>query len=89
MSESLFKPFNPAEFYGMFGYAGQCCDIAIRRDDPAQAEECWRRGWMDAETRTLIGTVIDDCDRRAPKVAAKLRELGPVQREPEMVPGAA
>ena len=89
MSESLFAPFDPRRSYGMFGYAGICCDSAIFNDNPEMAEECWRRGWMDVETRTFFGLVIDKCDKVAPKVAAKLRELGPVQREPEMVPATA
>ena len=82
---SLFAPFNPKAVYGMFGYAGHCCDAAINADRPDMAEECWRRGWMDGDTRTLFGTVLQKCESKAPSVAAKLRELGPSPFEPEMV----
>lgn len=68
--------FNPDRPQGMFGYSGFCCDMAIKRDDPKQAEECWRRGYMDYGTRMLVGTVGAECERRAPKVAKRLRELG-------------
>lgn len=85
MQKSLFAPFNPKTNYGFFGYPAQCCEAAINNDSPEMAEECWRRGWMDSDTRTLFGTVQQKCDSRAPKVAAKLRELGPTTVEPEMV----
>lgn len=83
---SLFRTFDPSQPQGMFGYAGHCCDTAIRLDRADMAKECWERGWMDASTRMLSGDVIDECDRRAPKVAEMLRGLGPVRVEPEMVP---
>lgn len=76
--KSLFNAYSPTTNYGIFGYAGQCCDTAINLDNPAMAEECWQRGWMDVETQTFMGTVLDKCDKVAPKVAAKLRELGPI-----------
>lgn len=79
MNKTLFKPFKYGAFYGMFGYAGHCCDGTIKRDDPKQAEECWRRGYMDYDTRMLIGTVGDHCERRAPKVAEKLEATRAVQ----------
>lgn len=74
--------FNPTTHWGMFGYSGACCDRAIKRDDPAQAKECWERGYMDYGTRMLVGTVGQECERRAPKVAAMLKELGPCKSEP-------
>jgi hypothetical protein len=79
-------PYDPSESYGMFGYAGYVCEIALRHDNADLAEECWRRGWWDVTTRTLMGTVIEECDRRAPNVGARLRQLGPTQVEPEMAP---
>lgn len=85
MNTSLFAPYSSKTFYGMFGYVGHCCDSAINNDSPEMAEECWRRGWMDGDTQTLLGTVLQKCDAKAPKVAAKLRELGPTRTEPEMV----
>lgn len=85
MTQSLFRPYSSSTHYGMFGYAGQCCDQAIFGNSPEMAEECWRRGWMDVNTQTFMGTVIEKCDRIAPKVAAKLRELGPCTAEPEMM----
>lgn len=78
----MFKPFDPDSNYGMFGYAGMCCDIAIRNDNPAQAEECWKRGWMDYDTLMLIGTVGSESERRAPQVAERLRKLGPCKNAP-------
>jgi hypothetical protein len=44
MNQSYFKPYDEKISYGMFGYAGKCCDDAIRHDNPAMAEECWQRG---------------------------------------------
>jgi hypothetical protein len=82
MSKTTLPFYNPAEPWGMFGYAGNCCDRAIKRDDPAQAEECWQRGYMDYDTKMLVGTVGEECERRAPKVAAKLRKLGPCTAQP-------
>lgn len=79
-------PYEPDRNYGMFGYAGYVCELAIRRNDPDLAEECWRRGWMDGDTRMLIGTVIEECERRAPAVAERLRKLGRTRVPPEMVP---
>lgn len=72
---SLFRAFDPSVNYGMFGYAGHCCDTAINRDDPEQVQECFERGWIDTKTRTILGTVMDKCDRVAPKCAQRLREL--------------
>lgn len=83
MENSLFKPFNPTTPYGMFGYVGFCCDLAIKRDDPDMARECWERGWMDGPTRMLIGTVQQECDRKAPKVAQVLRDLGECKVSPQ------
>lgn len=83
--KSLFSPYAPSQHYGMFGYAGFCCDAAISNNNPEMAEECWRRGWMDVTTQTFIGTVIEKCDRSAPMVAERLRALGPCKSEPEMV----
>lgn len=86
--QSVLPKFDPKLPYGMFGYPGHCCDMAIQRDNVQAAEECWRNGWMDVETRTIFGLVIDKCDSRAPAVAKKLRELGPCKREPLMEPYA-
>lgn len=85
MAKSLFAPFNASAVYGMFGYSGFCCDSAINTDNPDMAEERWRRGWMDGDTQTLLGTVMQKCEAKAPKVAERLRALGPTQVEPEMV----
>jgi hypothetical protein len=82
MTQSILKPFSPSAVWGMFGYAGNCCDTAIKRDDPDQAEECWRRGYMDYDTRMLVGTVGQECERRAPKVAERLKKLGPCKNQP-------
>lgn len=83
--KSLFKPFSATSAYGMFGYAGHCCDLSISSDNPDMAEECWRKGWMDVETQTFMGMVIDKCDKVAPKVAERLRALGPCVTEAEAV----
>ena len=85
MQKSLFAPFNVKAVYGMFGYVGHCCDSAINNNSPEMAEECWRRGWMDGDTQTMFGTVLQKCDSKAPKVAEKLRALGPCINQPEMV----
>ena len=79
---AVFKPYDPTINFGMFGYPGYCCDIAMRNDSAEQAEECWRRGWMDYDTRMLIGTVGQEAERRAPNVAKRLRKLGPCKTEP-------
>lgn len=82
MNAPIFKHFSPSAVYGMWGYSGTCCDGAIKRDDPEQAEECWRRGYMDYDTRTLTGTVGQRCERDAPKVAERLKQLGPTKVPP-------
>jgi hypothetical protein len=79
---TVLKHFSPSAVWGMFGYAGNCCDAAIRHDDPEQAEECWKRGYMDYDTRMLVGTVGAECERRAPEVAERLKKLGPCKVEP-------
>lgn len=81
--KSLFAPPSPSQHYGMFGYAGQCCDTAIFNNNPDMAEECWRRGWMDLNTETFMGMAIDKADRIAPLVAERLRKLGPCLSEAE------
>lgn len=77
--ESLFAPYKPSTNYGLFGYSGHCCDTAISKNSPEMAEECWRRGWMDLDTQTFMGTVLEKCDRVAPLVAERLRSLGPCE----------
>jgi hypothetical protein len=79
---NVLPHYNPKQNYDMFGYPGFCCHTAIKRDDAAQAEECWRRGWLDLTCSMLIGTLLDHCDRHAPNVGKKLRELGPCKIEP-------
>lgn len=82
MNQTTLPFYSPSAVWGMFGYAGNCCDRAIKRDDPAQAEECWQRGYMDYDTRMLVGTVGDECERRAPMVAERLKKLGPCKSAP-------
>jgi hypothetical protein len=83
MTKSTTLPaYNHSAVWGMFGYAGNCCDRAIGRDSAEMAKECWERGYMDYDTRMTVGTVGEECERRAPKVAAMLKKLGPVQCEP-------
>lgn len=82
MTKKFFKPYDPRVNWDMFGYAGYCCQAAIRSNNPDAAEECWRRGWMDLNSRMLIGTVLSECERRAPEVAKRLRKLGPCKNEP-------
>ena len=86
--ETSFPKYDHKQPYGMFGYPAFCCDMAIMRDNAQMAEECWRNGWMDAQTRTLFGTVIEKCEKQAPAVAEKLRELGPCKNSPLMYPYA-
>lgn len=76
------KHFHPSAAGGIFGYSGACCDAAIRSDNAEDAKECWRRGYMDYDTRMLAGTVGEECERRAPKVAAMLKKLGPCKVAP-------
>lgn len=75
--DDVLPPYEPSRNYGMFGYQGFCCDTALRRDDPEWAEACWHKGWLDCETRMLIGTVMQHCEKEAPKVAERLHKLGP------------
>jgi hypothetical protein len=82
MNATTLPYFNPSQVWGMFGYAGACCDRAIRGDNVAQARECWERGYMDYDTRMLIGTVGEQCEKRAPAVAKLLKKLGPCKVEP-------
>lgn len=64
--------YKPEEKYGMWGYSGFCCDLAIRRDDPALMNECINRGFIDADTRMVFGSVMDHCQRHAPRCFALL-----------------
>lgn len=81
-SKQILNSYDPKVNYGFFGYPGACCHGALQRDDPEQAEECWRRGWMDINTRMLIGNVREECARRSPKVGERLARLGPCKVEP-------
>jgi hypothetical protein len=67
-SKTMTLPaFKADEKYGMWGYSGFCCDLAIRRDDPALMNECINRGYIDVDTRMVFGSVMDHCQRHAPR----------------------
>lgn len=77
--ESLFPPKESRPHWGWFGYEGTMCDSAIRADNPAMIEECVRRGWINANSEMMDGkTILQECEKKAPKCAAKLREIGPL-----------
>jgi len=77
--DSLFPPKESRTHWGLFGYEGSMCDSAIKGDNPAMMEECVRRGWINAKSEMLDGkTILQECDAKAPKCAAKLREIGPL-----------
>jgi hypothetical protein len=82
MSKSLIPAYDPKTSYGFFGYPGMFCHLAVKSDDAEMAEECWTRGWMDINCRMLVGTLAEECERRAPKVGERLRRLGPCRIEP-------
>lgn len=52
---SLFPPKEPNRGYGLFGYEGAMCDLAIFTDNAAQVEEAVKRGWIVPETETFDG----------------------------------
>lgn len=69
--------------WGMWGYSGYCCDLAIRRDDPVLLGECIDRGFADVDTRMLAGTMLEWCDKHAPRCAAVLKERAEESRRIE------
>lgn len=88
-TKSLFPPREeregndsqgrPKSGWGLFGYEGSMCDIAIKADRPDMMAEAVRRGWINAKSEMLDGkTILQECEKRAPKCAAKLRELSPL-----------
>lgn len=75
--ESLFPPKVENKSYGWFGYEGAMCDRAIGADNADMVEEAVRRGWLNPKSEMLDGkTILQECDKRAPRCAARLRQLG-------------
>ena len=79
-SQSLFPPKDPTKGYGWFGYEGAMCDRAIRADNPDMLAEAVARGWINADSEMLDGkTILQYCERVAPKCAERLRGLMPLR----------
>jgi len=70
---SFLPTQNPKTNYGMFGYSGAMCDMAIRQDDPDMLRECIANGWIDADTpMTMSRTVLAFCEARGYKRCAEV-----------------
>jgi hypothetical protein len=75
---SLFPPKEPNRGYGLFGYAGMMCDLAIWHDNADQIEEAIRRGWIVPETETFDGMRLVKAARKrgSETVAQRLIKFG-------------
>ncbi len=64
--------------YGLFGFEGAMCDRAIRSDNKEMLMECIKKGFINADSKTLFGdTIVKHADRFCAKQCATyLRELG-------------
>lgn len=51
---SLFEEYHEGEVYGMFGYQGKCCNLAMHMDSVGMVRECIARGFMDRTTVNLF-----------------------------------
>lgn len=71
---SLLPTPDPKKNFGIFGYAGLCCDLAIKSDNAPMLSECIDRGFVDIDTRMVNGTVLEYCEKKAPRCAALLKE---------------
>lgn len=78
MTTSKFPPKEPNRRYGLFGYEGMMCDLAIWTDNVEQIEEAVERGWIIPETQSLDGMRMVKVARKrgAERVAKRLIELG-------------
>jgi hypothetical protein len=76
--QSLFPPKEEGKGYGLFGYEGAMCDLAIWRDNVGQVEEAAARGWITPETETFDGMRLVGVAKKrgSPNVAKRLVELG-------------
>lgn len=76
--ESLFPAREANREYGLFGYEGSMCDLAIWIDNPDQIEEAVRRGWIVPETETFDGMRLVKVARKrgSENVAQRLIKLG-------------
>lgn len=77
-SKSLFEPYVEGTAYGMFGYAGKCCDLAINTDNVGMIKECIARGFMNETTKNVPGeSMVVMAERRGKhKVERYLRSIG-------------
>ncbi|MHB1326886.1 MAG: hypothetical protein ACYC2K_01670 [Gemmatimonadales bacterium] len=76
--KSLFPARVAGQGYGLFGYEGMMCDMAIWRDNAEQIEEAVKRGWIVPGTETFDGMKLVKVARKrgSESVAKKLIELG-------------
>ena len=74
---SLF-PVKEDRAYGLFGYEGGMCDLAIWHNNAEQIEEAFRSGWIAPETRTFDGLSLVKAARKrgSEAVAKRLIALG-------------
>lgn len=70
-------PARNPNHYLMFGYEGNCVDIALHRDDANMIERCYRNDWIDHDTKMFSGHSLREwAQRKSPKCAARLEQLG-------------
>lgn len=71
-------PHKADQNYGFFGYKGAMIEAAIKRDDVEAIRKAHEYGWIDSQTKTLMGHTLRKVarDKNASMVNAELARIG-------------